>query len=120
MNAETLIPKGSAMNMKTSLENAKCKIKDNLPVVLTSVAAIGSAAVVVYTSRKLNIKLDSMFPEPKKVDFSLHLSGREMDKILSGTPKNCLDNLYIVTKDMLTSEAQEAIPRVIFKDYDLS
>lgn len=107
------------MNLKNSFDNAKQKIKDNLPVILVTTAAIGSAAVVVYTSRKLtNMVGDYFYP---KGDFSLYLSGRESAKIKSGIPKTTgIDDegieIVIATKDMLKDEALERMSKLIFKD----
>ena len=107
--------------MNARLAKLKNKMRDNLPVILTSVAAISSAVVVVYYNRKISVQVNDIFSEfgPKKYDFSLYLSGKEMDKIKSGIPRisDMGDvKLYIVTKNMLTSEAQESIPKVLFRE----
>lgn len=88
------------MNLKNSFDNAKQKIKDNLPVILTSTAAIGSAAVAVYYERKnYNWISNTLYP---KGDFSIHLSGKAADKIKSGIPLDVFDGeFYLVTKEML-------------------
>lgn len=100
------------MNLKNSFGIVKRKTKENLPTIVTAVAAIGSAAVVVYTNRKLvNNLVDLMYPG--RTEFSLHLSGREMDKLLSGIPKDAGDGIFIATVDMIKDEALELVPKAI-------
>lgn len=107
------------MSFKSILGNAKSKVKENLPAILTTVATVGSVAVVVYTNRRTaNIVFDALYT---KGDFSLHLSGREMDKLKSGIPRTTgLDHdgveVIIATKDMIKDEFLEKISKLIAKD----
>lgn len=108
------------MNLKNSFDTAKRKTKENLPAIVTTVAAIGSAAVVVYTARKISIQFDDMFPKPKKCDFSLHLSGREIEKLKSGIPRDAgfmgEVDVFIAARDMLKDDALERVSKTVFKD----
>lgn len=109
------------MNLKNSFDNAKRKIKDNAPVIVASAVAVGSAAVVAYTTRKILGQIEDAFPRPSKSDFSLRLSGREFDRLKSGIPRTTgIDDegveVMIATRDMLKDEALERISKLIFKD----
>jgi hypothetical protein len=106
------------VNLKNSFENAKRKIKDNAPIIMASAVAIGSAAVVVYSNRKVVSFVDATHP---RGDFALHLSGREFNKLKSGIPRTTgFDDegieVVIATKDMLKEEALERISKLILKD----
>lgn len=112
------------MDLKNSLSNAKRKAKENLPAIVTTATAIGSAAVVVYTARKINVRINGVFPEvetPMRSDFSLYLSGRESARLKSGIPRTTgvgRDGMEVViaTKDMLKDNFQELLAKTIFKD----
>jgi hypothetical protein len=107
------------VNLKNSFDNAKRKIKDNAPVIMASAVAVGSAAVVYTMTRKTNnIICDALYP---KGDFSLYLSGREVDKLKSGIPRTTgMDRdgmeVVIATKDMLKDEFLEKFSKLIAKD----
>lgn len=107
------------MSLKNSLDNVKRKMKENLPAILTTATAIGSAAVVVYTSRRTtNIVCDALYP---KGDFSLYLSGREFNKLKLGIPRTTgIDDegieVVVATRDMIKDEFLEKISKLIAKD----
>ena len=108
------------MNLKNSFDNAKRKAKENLPAIVTAAAAIGSAVVVVYSNRKIsNLIYNALYFE--KSDFSLHLSGKEFDKLKSGIPRTTGFEdggieVVVATKDMLKENFQELLGKTIFKD----
>lgn len=108
------------MNLKNSFDNAKRKAKENLPIIVTSVVAIGSAAVAVSSHRRLsNLIYDALYFS--KSDFSLHLSGKEFNKLKSGIPRmtGFEDEgieVVVATKDMLKENFQELLGKTIFKD----
>lgn len=110
------------MNLKSSFDNAKQKIKDNFPIILATTAAVGSAVVVVYTSRKsMHAVTDYFYP---KGDFSLYLSGREVDKLKAGIPRAAgpFDDteLFVATKDMLKERYTDSASKLLHKTPEVS
>jgi hypothetical protein len=80
-------------------------IKKNLPAILSAVITVGGmVAVAAYSNRKLTNVLYDLHG-PAKGDFSMHIVGKEVDKILAGTPKkvDLGDHvvLYLVEKSMV-------------------